>query len=190
VSSTGRDPVSGWSAVSSANLTALEGDDSYLAASDFATAVGTGDVYQAYVVLNSNLTGNQVFWDGALLTAHNWFVSETGTVTDSQVGTITAASLPSCVGLSPNQSTEYSLTGKLELLGQPGEWFYQSSSHTLYFYSPNGTKPAAGSVEAKQRSVVIDLSGRSHISVVNLGIRGATAQASASSSGGLGHRSA
>ena len=224
----GADPVGGWSAVSGKNLTSLEGGDSFLAGSSFATAVGTGQVYQAHVVLNPNLTGNQVFWDGAqqiqaqwpypgddastptlasaqsgttdslsdtaltqpagfwdgaLLTAHNWFVSETGTVTDSQVGTITAASVPSCVGLSPNQSTDYSLTGKLELLGTPGEWFYQSSSHTLYFYSPNGSKPTNNSVEAKQRSVAINLSGRSHISIDDLGVRGATAQTSASSTG-------
>jgi hypothetical protein len=224
----GADPVNGWSAVTSANLTSLEGGDSFLAGSAFATAAGTGQVYQAQVTLNPNLTGDQVFfngaqqiqavwpypgadasvptlasaqsgtndsvsdtaltqpagfWTGALLTAHNWFVSETGTVTDSQVGTVTAAGLPSCVSLSPNQSTNYSLSGKLELLGQPGEWFYQSSSHTLYFYSPNGSAPANGSVEAKQRAVAIDLSGRSHISIIGLGIRGATAETSSTSTG-------
>lgn len=212
----GADPVTGWSAVTGTDLTTLEGGDSFLAGSGFASAVGTGQVYQAHVVLNPDLTGDQVFWNGqsqieaqwpypgtdpsvptmasaqsgttdslsdtaltqpagfwngALLTAHDWFVSETGTVTDSQVGTITAAGLPACVGLSPNQSTNYSLKGKLELLGQPGEWFYQASSHTLYFYSPNGSQPSNASVEAKQRAVAIDLSGRSHISVVGLGIR-------------------
>ena len=224
----GADPVAGWSAVSAARLTALEGADSFLAGSDFANAVATGEVYQAHVVINPNLTGNQVFlngapqieaqwpypggdvsvphlasaqsgttdslsdtaltqpagfWNGALLTAHNWFVSETGTVTDSQVGTLTAAGLPSCVGLSPNQSTDYSLKGKLELLGQPGEWFYQASGHTLYLYSPDGAKPSNTSVEAKQRTVAIDLSGRSHISVLGLGIRGASAQTSSTSTG-------
>jgi hypothetical protein len=224
----GADPVTGWNAVSSADLTSLESGDSFLAGSSFATSVATGQVYQAHVVINPGLTGDQIFfdgqeqvqaqwpypgtdpsvptlasaqsgttdslsdtaltqpagfWDGALLTAHNWFVSETGTVTDSQVGSLTAASLPSCVGLSPNQSTNYSLTGKLELLSNPGEWFYQASSHTLYFYSPNGAKPSNGAVEAKQRSVAINLSGRSHISIDNLGIRGATAQTSATSTG-------
>ena len=224
----GADPVTGWRTVSSAGLTSLEGDDPFLAGSDFATAVATGQVYQAHVTINPKLSGNQVFWDGApqieaqwpypgadvsvptlasaqsgttdslsdtaltqpagfwngaQLTAHNWFVSETGTVTDSQVGTITAAGLPSCVGLSPNQSTDYSLKGKLELLGKPGEWFYQASSHSLYLYSPDGAKPSAGSVEAKQRAVAIDLGGRSHISVLGLGIRGATAQTSSTSTG-------
>ncbi|WP_228562729.1 carbohydrate-binding protein [Catenulispora rubra] len=224
----GADPVTGWSAVSGTDLTALEGRDSFLAGSAFAGAVATGQVYQSQVAVDPSLSGNQVFWNGqaqveaqwpypgtdpsvpvmasaqsgttdslsdsaltqpsgfwngALLTAHNWFVSETGTVTNSQVGSITAAGLPSCVGLSPNQSTNYSLSGKLELLGQPGEWFYQSSSHTLYFDSPNGSKPSDTSVEVKQRAVAIDLSGRSNISVVDLGIRGATARTSAGSIG-------
>lgn len=224
----GADPVAGWSAVTATGLSALEGADPYLAGSDFANAVATGQVYQAHVVIAPSLAGNQVFWNGApqveaqwpypggdpsvpklasaqsgttdslsdialtepagfwngaLLTAHNWFVSETGTVTDSQVGTITAAGLPSCVGLSPNQSTDYSLKGKLELLGQPGEWFYQAASHTLFLYSPDAAKPSNTAVEAKQRAVAIDLSGRSHISVVGLGIRGATAQTSAASTG-------
>ncbi|MFE3269606.1 carbohydrate-binding protein [Streptomyces sp. NPDC059215] len=224
----GADPVTGWKAVSGADLTAAERDDPFLAGSDFATAVATGHVYQTHVTLNPHLTGNQVFWDGApqieaqwpypgddvsvpklasaqsgttdslsdtaltqpagfwngaLLTAHNWFVSETGTVTDSQVGTITAAGLPTCVGLSPNQSTNYSLKGKLALLGKPGEWFYRNADHTLYLYSPDGSTPTARSVEAKQRAVAIDLSGRSHISVLDLGIRGATVQTSATSTG-------
>ncbi|WP_431279567.1 carbohydrate-binding protein [Leifsonia poae] len=223
----GADTVTGWSAVAGSDLTSLEAHDAFIAGSDFANAVGTGNVYQANVTLNPSLPGNQVFWDGeaqieaqwpypganvsvpqlasaqsgttdslsdsaltqpagywngALLTAHNWFVSETGVVTDSQVGTITSSGLPTCVGLSPNQSTNYSLKGKIESLGHPGQWFYQASSHTLYVYSPTGSSPGTH-VAAKQRQVAIDLSGRSYVSVVGLGIRGATAQTSSSSTG-------
>jgi hypothetical protein len=223
----GADTVTGWSPVSGSDLTSLEAGDTFLAGSDFATAVGTGDVYQANVTLNPSLPGNQVFWDGeaqieaqwpypgpnpsvphlasaqsgttdslsdsaltqpagywngALLTAHNWFVSETGRVTDSQVGTITSSGLPDCVGLSPNQSTDYSLRGKLHSLGHPGEWFYQSANHTLYVYSPTGSNPGTH-LEAKQRQLAIDLSGRSYVSVVGLGLRGASAQTSSTSTG-------
>ncbi|MFF6988951.1 carbohydrate-binding protein [Streptomyces sp. NPDC010273] len=224
----GADPVTGWRSVSGKDLDSLERDDPFMAGSGFATAVATGEVYQAHLTINPHLPGNQVFWKGAAqieaqwpypgddvsvptlasaqsgttdslsdtaltqpagfwkgaqLTAHNWFVSETGTVTDSQVGTITAAGLPSCVGLSPNQSTNYSLKGKLELLTRPGQWFYEASAHALYLYSPDGSKPSGGSVAAKQRAAAIDLSGRSHITVEGLGIRGATAQTSAASTG-------
>src|SRR5690606_21010095 len=50
---------------------------------------------------DSALTQPAGWWVGARLTSHNWFVSETGTVTSSSVGTVTASSLPACVGLSP-----------------------------------------------------------------------------------------
>ncbi|QUQ72469.1 sugar hydrolase [Kutzneria sp. CA-103260] len=127
------------------------------------------------------LTQPTGFWVGARLTAHNWFVSETGTVTSSTVGSVTGANLPTCVGLSPNQSTNYSLSGKIELLDHPGEWFYQASSHKLYLWTPDSADPSAHTIEAKQRNVAIDLSGKSDISVLGIGIRAATAQTSATS---------
>ncbi|HEY4459043.1 MAG TPA: carbohydrate-binding protein [Pseudonocardiaceae bacterium] len=73
------------------------------------------------------------------------------------------------------------MSGKLELLGQPGEWFYSASTHRLYLWTPDGTSPATHTVEAKQRELAIDLSGRSYVSVVGLDIKGASAQTSSSS---------
>ena len=226
VTVSGADTVTGWSAVSGADLTALEGSDAFLAGSDFATAVAGGHIYRSNVTLNPALPGNQVFvdggaqieaqwpypgtnptaphlasaqsgnntslsdtaltqpdgfWTGARLTAHNWFVSDTGTITSSTVGSVTATALPTCVGLSPNQSTNYSLSGKLELLGHAGEWFYDKASHSLYLWTLDGTSPATHTVEAKQRGVAIDLSGRSYTSVIGLGIKAATAQTSSTS---------
>jgi hypothetical protein len=127
------------------------------------------------------LTQPAGFWTGAQLTAHNWFVSDTGTVTSSTVGSVTSLGLPTCVGLSPNQSTNYSLSGKLELLNHAGEWFYAASSHTLYLWTPDGSAPTTGEVRAKQRSVAIDLSGRSYTSVNGIGIIAATAKTSPTS---------
>lgn len=129
------------------------------------------------------LTQPAGFWNGALLTAHNWFVSETGVVTSSAPGTVTAASLPDCVGLSPNQSTNYSLSGKLALLGHGGEWFYDKAAHKLYVWTPDGTSPTAHTVSAKQRTVAIDLSGRSNITVQGINVKAATIRTSASSTG-------
>jgi hypothetical protein len=222
----GADPVTGWIAVSVTDLASLEASDNYLAASDFAAAVGAGHIYQAAATLNPALPGNQVFvdggvqieaqwpypgtnptaphlasaqsgnatslsdsaltqpdgfWTGARLTAHNWFVSDTGTITSSTVGSVTATGLPGCVGLSPNQSTNYSLSGKLELLGHAGEWFYSQPTHKLYLWTLDGSDPATHTVEAKQRALALDLSGRSYISVLGLGIKAATAQTSSSS---------
>ncbi|MGW1541678.1 NPCBM/NEW2 domain-containing protein [Streptomyces sp. NPDC002309] len=130
---------------------------------------------------DSALTQPAGYWEGARLTSHNWFVSETGTVTSSSVGSVTASGLPACVGLSPNQQNLYSLTGKLQAFSHSGQWFYDDATHKLYLWMADSGSPAGHVVEAKQRNVAIDLSGRSYISVVGFGIRSATAQTSASS---------
>ncbi|MFH9089154.1 carbohydrate-binding protein [Streptomyces sp. NPDC017673] len=128
------------------------------------------------------LTQPAGYWDGARLTSHNWFVSQTGTVTSSGVGSVTATGLSTaCVGLSPNQQNLYSLTGKLQSFSHAGQWFYDKAAHRLYLWMPDDGSPATHTIEAKQRNVAFDLSGRSHISVIGMGIRAATAQTSSTS---------
>ncbi|MEU7970369.1 carbohydrate-binding protein [Streptomyces sp. NPDC049097] len=127
------------------------------------------------------LTQPEGFWKGARLTARNWFVTETAKVTASSVGSLTADSLPNCISLSPNQKTTYSLSGRLSLLGHSGEWFYDSGAHTLYAWTKDGDSPAEHTVEAKQREVGFDLSGRSYTSLVGIGVRGTTIKTSATS---------
>jgi hypothetical protein len=223
----GTDPVTGWSQVTSADLTGLESGDSFLAGSPFAGGVQGGHIYQADVVLNPALPGNQVFvdggadieaqwpypgnnlltpteataqagtqtsvsdtaltqppgyWTGARLTARNWFVTESDPVTSSAVGSVTASSLPDCISLSPNQTTSYFLSGKLEVLGHAGEWYYRPGSHELYLWTQDGDSPAGHTVEAKQRAVGFDLSGRSYTSLVGIDVRATTVTTSATSS--------
>lgn len=132
-------------------------------------------------VSDTNLTQPAGYWLGARLTARNWFVTETGTVTGSEPGTVTASSFQGCVSLSPNQTTSYFLSGKLETLGHSGEWFYQASSHTLYAWMTNGDSPANHLVEAKQRNLGINLAGISYTDVTGIGVRGTAVQTSASS---------
>ncbi|MDG9674178.1 carbohydrate-binding protein [Micromonospora sp. DH14] len=219
----GSDPVTGWSAVTPANLTTLQASDPTITGSEFASAVGAGHVHRAPVTVNGNLPGQQVFvddamqpeaawphagnnpaepilasaqsgtqtslsdpaltqpagwWVGARLTSHNWFVSETGTVTSSAVGSVTASSLPACVGLSPNQKNLYSLTGKLALLGKPGEWHHRPADGHLYLWTPDGATPSTHLVEVKKREYGLDLSGRSYLTVLGLGLKGTTIQTS------------
>ncbi|WP_326570029.1 carbohydrate-binding protein [Actinacidiphila glaucinigra] len=145
----------------------------------------SADAGTTTTLYDSELTQPAGFWTGATLTSHNWFVSETGTVTASGPGSVTAAGLPSCVGLGPNQQNLYSLSGKLEALSHPGQWFYDATAHQLYLWTADGGNPGSHAVEAKQRNVAINLSGRSYISVVGLGIRAATAQTSATSTGNV-----
>lgn len=128
------------------------------------------------------LTQPAGYWKGARLTSHNWFVSQTGTVTSSAVGSVTASGLATaCVGLSPNQQNLYSLTGKLQAFSHAGQWYYDADAQRLYIWTPDGASPAGHTVEAKQRDIAVDLSGRSHISVVGLGVRAATVATSSTS---------
>jgi hypothetical protein len=118
------------------------------------------------------------YWIGARLLSHNWFVSETGRVTSSAPGSVTVDSLPSCVGMSPNTTNYYALTGKLALLGRDREWHYDEQGDTLYVRVPGGD-PGVMRIEAKQREFGFDLSGRSHIAVIGLGLKGTSIRTSA-----------
>ncbi|SEF16103.1 carbohydrate-binding protein [Streptomyces sp. Ag109_O5-10] len=128
------------------------------------------------------LTQPDGYWKGARLTSHNWFVSQTGTVTGSRAGSVTATGLSTaCVSLSPNQRNLYALTGKLQAFSHAGQWFYDQDAHRLYIWMPDGGSPVAHTVEAKQRNVAVDLSGRSYVSVVGIGVRAATVRTSSTS---------
>lgn len=59
----------------------------------------------------------------------------------------------------------YYVTGALGLLTAPGEWWYDSAKRLLYLWAPRGKNPNKLDVEAKQEQVLIDLSGRSGVTV-------------------------
>ncbi len=57
----------------------------------------------------------------------------------------------------------YFLSGKLEALDSPGEWFLDKKTHTLYLWTPDGRTPAAHRVEAKVRAYAVAARGVSHV---------------------------
>lgn len=65
----GTEPVTGFSQVTQADLTALEASDSYLAGSDFATAVGQGQIYRTTVSLGAD---PQIFVDDQMYIQAQW----------------------------------------------------------------------------------------------------------------------
>jgi len=66
------------------------------------------------------------------------------------------------------------IVGHLHALDQPGEWHWQDD--TLYFIPPDGTDPNRLAVEAKRRSLALDLSGRSHVVIAGLRVQAASAR--------------
>lgn len=121
------------------------------------------------------------YWVGARLLSHNWFVSETGRVTSSSPGSVTVNTLPACVGLSPNTTNYYALSGKLSLIGRDREWHYDDQADALYVRVPGGD-PASVKIEAKQREFGFDLSARSHINVIGLSLKGTSILTSSTTS--------
>ncbi|MGW7680338.1 right-handed parallel beta-helix repeat-containing protein [Kribbella sp. NPDC054772] len=65
----GTEPVTGFAKVTAADLATLEASDSYLAGSDFATAVGQGQIYRASVTLGADA---QIFVDDQMYIQAQW----------------------------------------------------------------------------------------------------------------------
>lgn len=73
--------------------------------------------------------------------------------------------------LVPRRGSHFYLFGKLELLDSPGEWFWDPVARLLYVWTPDGAPPD-GRIEAGTASAVLDLSGRSYVTVKGISARG------------------
>ena len=129
-------------------------------------ALGDFDVQ----VVNSGIPNLPEGWAGATIWQNEWFVSRTGTITGGQDGVLTGTMSAAW----PRNGFWFYLTGKLGLLDQAREWFYDGSGTTkyLYFWSPTGAAPT--NVEVKRRNFAFNLSNRSFIHVKGLDIFAST----------------
>ena len=66
------------------------------------------------------------------------------------------------------------LSGKLETLDAPTEWYHDTRSGTLYLWSDDGRSPAENQVAVKRRTYAIDASRRDHIQIVGFHFFAAT----------------
>jgi hypothetical protein len=139
----------------------------------------------------------QSYWKGAQI----YFL--TGLEWGGKIGTVTVASEgkvqfefktnPSGYGLepeSPKTGNHFVLSGKLEALTTPGEWFFDTkgqygSANTLYLLPPNGESPSNQTVELKRRTLAVDLSDRSYITVKNIHFVAANIVMNANSEGNV-----
>ena len=117
----------------------------------------------------------QVNWTGAKI--HLWsgsdpFGHETGQVTSSGNGRISISGIETgtCPVICPAPGGYYYLFGTLAALDAEREWYYDSSSETLYFMAPGKANPNTIDVRSKQRRYAFDLRGRSGVTVQDIGI--------------------
>lgn len=129
-------------------------------------------------ISDADLTQAAGYWVGKTL----WCVPGTGyksytsTITSSNVGSITF----NAIGIAPAAGNNYYITGDLQDLDSPGEWYYDSSTSRLYLWAPGGVNPNTVTVEAKKRTYAFDVSSRSYINITGINIFASSIKMSAS----------
>ena len=127
-------------------------------------------------VIDSSLP--RVDWKGAKV--HLWsgtdpFGHITGTVTASWNGQVSIdVETGTCPSLCPDPGGYYYLFGTLVALDTEREWYYDSSSGTLYFMAPGKVNPETLDVRSKQRRYAFDLRGKSGVTIRNISIFAST----------------
>ena len=70
----------------------------------------------------------------------------------------------------------YYLTGKLEALDYPGEWYFDPGTNLLYVFKPGGGVPQPGEISLKRINYGLTASSKSHITVSGINFFGCTFQ--------------
>mmetsp|Transcript_28422 Transcript_28422/g.58153 ORF Transcript_28422/g.58153 Transcript_28422/m.58153 type:complete len:694 (-) Transcript_28422:285-2366(-) len=136
------------------------------------------------IVVDSSLSKFDFSWNGALATlnvAHQ-FYTWTRKVSNHTPGGSSFTYPQDLPGITsyanettPWESNQYFLSGLLQALDSPGEWFLDTTDQILYFWPVDCQPPTAGDIEIKTRSFAFDsysLSENVHFSGMTL--RGST----------------
>ncbi len=97
----------------------------------------------------------------------NYWLIENIKVAASSNKTITLVSSPSS---SADIGEGFILLGKLEFLTQPGEWYYNSSTSTVFLWTPNGDSPENYTVRGSTLANGFSGSNKSYITIKDLEI--------------------
>ena len=133
-------------------------------------------------IVDANLAETGIDWTGAWATmnvAHR-FWTWTRRVQEHSKGSDAFAYNRDLTGLAAweNRSkwgeSAYFLSGILEALDAPGEWYHDTASKTLFLWPLDGQKPVNGSVRYKRRIYGFDATGRDHIRIEGLRFFGCT----------------
>jgi hypothetical protein len=116
---------------------------------------------------------------GATVWGNEWFISRTGTVT-AEATTANGQELTATMTASVARgSFWWYMTGRLGLLDEPGEWHYDGTHLYLWPLTPG----APTGIEAKQRVLCADLTGRSYITLRGMRTLGGTITMDAGTAG-------
>ncbi|WP_290474345.1 right-handed parallel beta-helix repeat-containing protein [Leifsonia sp. 71-9] len=138
---------------------------------------GTADA----TIVDSTLTRPAGYWTGARALTSYWYVTSTGTVASSAVGSVTLTTAPPCVHKVVPTDTWFRLSGKIGELGHPGSYFYDAQTKRLYLYSDDD--PNSHRIEAKKRDLGFDLTNASNVQVDGIGLFASTIRTGDASTG-------
>ncbi len=68
----------------------------------------------------------------------------------------------------------YFMEGKLNLLDQPGEWYYDQATRELYLMTKDGSHPDSAKIRGKVQSYAITLEESHHVTIQDIGFMGTT----------------
>jgi hypothetical protein len=107
----------------------------------------------AAILADAALSGDGGQWAGAQVRWRRWsWWWETRAITaDNGLGTLSldpsSEQVSSGAGALVSADSCFYIDNSLSALDEPGEWFFDAGSSTLYFWPPAGIDPAAGDVE-------------------------------------------
>jgi len=145
-------------------------------------SAGVGSRYGKMV--DPELAATNIDWTGAVavLNVAHQFYTWTRTIESHSDGNDTFLYPKDLTGITsyadkttPWENDRYFLTGKLEALDRPGEWFLDENANTLYLWTPDGNSPAEYTIEVKQRNYGFEVSANTnHIEICGFDFFGCT----------------
>ena len=154
------------------------------AASASATFANSWLMPSTATISDPSLPGGANSWAGATIhiaSGQGWNV-QTGTVLASSAGSLTFSYIHMTGYESPAAGNKYYLTGSLNALTGPGQWYRDPNSGLLYVWMPAGDNPATHDVEVKSRQFAFELSGLSYIDIQGITLFAAGIDSNSSSS--------
>ncbi|MER7499534.1 right-handed parallel beta-helix repeat-containing protein [Nonomuraea pusilla] len=134
----------------------------------------------AATIVDPALTRPAGYWNGARAQTNYWYITATGTVKSSEVGSVTLDVAPPCSHKIVPKDTRYALSGKIGELAHPGTWFYDPAGKRLYLYSEDN--PNLHVVEAKTRKLAFDLRNVGHTTIAGVNLFASTIETGVGSS--------
>jgi hypothetical protein len=135
-------------------------------------------------MVDPELARTGIDWTGALATlnvAHQ-FLTWTRTVKGHAKGAVTFEYDrdfdPNLEGSETSHAVwengRYYLSGKLEALDIPTEWYLDSNTHMLYLWTPDGKSPSSHKVEFKARDYIFDVQDLNEVHLIGFHMFGGT----------------